>query len=159
MSNAVPLADFLRAAGVRFVLHQHRAVRTAEDIRSGTDFPVASSVKVMAFGVGADRLALAAFPGTHRLKYGRLAAALEVSRSVLRPAEPARLAALGMEPGGVSPFCTQPGVTLVVDSAVPGLGRVFCGSGRADHTLEVDAADILRLAHDPTVHDIAACPA
>jgi len=52
--------------------------------------------------------------------------------------------------------CADPGVTVVFDSAVPAMGRVFCGSGRADHTLEVDAADLVRVAPNAVVADIAA---
>ncbi|GAA1010994.1 YbaK domain-containing protein [Streptomyces sp. F-3] len=153
---ALPLVQPLRDAGVDFTVHEHPVIRTAEDIRSRTDFPVERSVKVMAFTAEGGRVLLAAVPGPARLQYGRLAAAVGVRRSSLEPAGADVLAALDMEPGGVSPLCTRPDVTVVLDSAVPDMGRVFCGSGRADRTLELEAADILRMAHHPVVAGIAA---
>ncbi|GAA0927646.1 YbaK/EbsC family protein [Streptomyces thermoalcalitolerans] len=153
---ALPLTQPLRDAGVDFVVHEHPVIRTAEDIRSRTDFSVERSVKVMAFTAEAGRVVLAAVPGPARLQYGRLAATVGVRRSSLKPAGADVLEALGMEPGGVSPLCTKPDVTVVLDSAIPDMGRVFCGSGRADCTLELEAADILRMAHNPVVAGIAA---
>jgi Cys-tRNA(Pro)/Cys-tRNA(Cys) deacylase len=51
-----------------------------------------------------------------------------------------------MEPGGVSPVCSDAATTIVFDSSVPGMGPVYCGSGQAARTLLVDADDLVRLA-------------
>jgi prolyl-tRNA editing enzyme YbaK/EbsC (Cys-tRNA(Pro) deacylase)/predicted O-methyltransferase YrrM len=144
--------------GVAYVLHEHEPIRSAADIRDRTDMPVERSVKTIAFAVGDDRLVLAAIPGPARIRYGNLAAALGVSRGQLRPADPRALSALGMQPGGVAPICRADAVTVVLDSAVPSMGRVFCGSGRPDRSLELDAADLARLAGDLVVADIADLP-
>jgi Cys-tRNA(Pro)/Cys-tRNA(Cys) deacylase len=61
-----------------------------------------------------------------------------------------------MERGGVSPICTGPGVTVVFDSRVPKMGRVLCGSGRSDCTVEAEASDIIRIAANILIADIAA---
>lgn len=151
-----PLVETLSAAGVDFTVHQHAEIRTSADIRSRTQFSIERSVKVLAFNVDADRVVLAAIPGPARLQYGRLAAAIDVRRSALRAASPDVLAALEMEPGGVSPICHDPAVTVVLDSAVPRMGRVFCGSGRADCTLELLGSDIARFARNPVISEIAA---
>ncbi|MFF9163931.1 aminoacyl-tRNA deacylase [Streptomyces longwoodensis] len=156
-SSSLPAApdDVLRAAGVTFRVHTHPPVRTAEDVRRETGLSVADSVKTLVFTADDDRVFLVAFPGLARLGYGRLARAVGVPRSRLRPAGEEVLRSLGMEPGGVSPVCGAPGVTVVFDAAVPGMGTVYCGSGRADRSLEVAAADLLRLAGDPLVADVA----
>ncbi|GAA3295405.1 YbaK/EbsC family protein [Streptomyces cinereospinus] len=155
----LPLAELLSARGVDFTVHQHAGIRTAEDIRSRTWFSIERSVKALAFQDDADRVVLAGLPGPARLQYGRLAAAVGVRRSALKPAGPDVLEALRMESGGVSPLCGDPAVTVVLDSAVPAMGRVFCGSGRADCTLELLGSDIARFAGDPVVCEIAAPPA
>jgi Cys-tRNA(Pro)/Cys-tRNA(Cys) deacylase len=148
--------DVLSAAGVRFLVHAHPEIRTATDIEALDTFVVERSVKVLAFTVDGNRLVLAAIPGPARLQYGRLAAALGTRRALLKPADPARLAALGMQPGGVSPLCADPAVTIVFDTSIPGMGPVFCGSGSADRTLEVEAAEIVRLAPNAVIAEIAA---
>lgn len=154
--DRIPLAEMLSVAGVDFTVHQHDEIRTAEDIRSKTWFSIERSVKSLAFTVDTGRVVLAAVPGPARLQYGRLAAAIDVRRSALKPASADILAALKMEPGGVSPICRDPAVTVVLDSAVPQMGRVFCGSGRADCTLELLGADIARFVSNLVVSEIAA---
>ena len=151
-----PLVEMLSAANVDFTVHQHAEIRTAEDIQSRTWFSIERSVKALAFSVDGDRVVLAAVPGPARLQYGRLATAISVRRSALKPASADILAALQMEPGGVSPICRDPDVTVVLDSAIPRMGRVFCGSGRADCTLELLGADIARFVRDAVVSEIAA---
>ncbi|MGW5637743.1 aminoacyl-tRNA deacylase [Streptomyces sp. NPDC003832] len=158
-SPSTPAApdDVLRAAGVTFRVHTHPPVRTAEDVRRETGLSVADSVKTLVFTAD-DQVFLVAFPGLARLGYGRLARAVGLPRSRLRPAGEEVLRGLGMEPGGVSPVCSAPGVTVVFDTAVTRMGTVYCGSGRADRSVEVGAADLLRLAGTPLVADVADVP-
>ncbi|MFC5720851.1 YbaK/EbsC family protein [Streptomyces gamaensis] len=66
--------------------------------------------------------------------------------SALAPAGEDDLDGLGAQRGGVMPFTERADVTVVVDSSVPGMGRVYCGSGRADRTLWVDVDDIVALS-------------
>lgn len=154
-----PTVALLSARGVTFAIHRHAEVRTGEDIRNHTGFTerdIVNSVKTLAFTVEPDALALAAVPGPARIRYGQLAAALGVRRAALRPADAQALKRLDMEPGGVSPICDDPEVTVVFDEAVPAMGRVLCGSGRADTTLELDVADILRVTPTTVVAPVAA---
>jgi Cys-tRNA(Pro)/Cys-tRNA(Cys) deacylase len=147
--------DVLTDDGADFTVHEHEPIRSAADIRERTDMPVERSVKTLGFSLGDGRLVLAAIPGPARIKYGRLAEAVGVPRKDLRAADPGTLAAIGMEPGGVSPICPEASVTVVLDSTVPSMGRIFCGSGRPDRSVEVDTADIVRLAGHLVVADIA----
>ena len=148
-------ADLLAAHGVDFTVHTHEQIRTADDIRERTDLDIEHSVKTMAFSIAPDRLVLAGIPGPARIKYGRLAAALGVPRKQLRPAGQEALTALGMAPGGVSPVCRAETVTVVLDSAVPDMGLVYCGSGRPDQSLRLEAADLVRIAGNVVVADVA----
>ena len=74
----------------------------------------------------------------------RLARVLGVPRSALRPAAPDRLAALGMEPGGVGPASDDPAVQLVLDSRLS--GTIFCGSGFPEVSVELLASDLARVS-------------
>ncbi|WP_343446633.1 YbaK/EbsC family protein [Micromonospora schwarzwaldensis] len=127
----------------------HRAVRTGDDVAALREFPVERSVKTLAFEGPPDTVVLAVLPGPARLDYRGLAEAVGTARSRLRPADPAVLDALDMEPGGASPLTDADGVITVFDVAVAGMGPVYCGSGRNDRTLQVDGRDLLRLARNP----------
>ena len=140
----VPMAvAVLDRAGVSYRLHHHPPVRTEADLHL-TGLDVETSAKTLAFCLPDDRLVLAAIPGPARLRYGNLARVLGVPRSALRPAAPERLAALGMEPGGVGPVCDDPGVQLVLDSGLT--GSLFCGSGLPEVSVELRAADLARVS-------------
>lgn len=148
----------LAAAGVEFSVHSHAAVRSEADLHL-TGLDQSTSVKTLAFELADGTLVLVGVPGPWRVKYGAIAQALGVSRTQLRPAAAERLAALGMEPGGVSPVCDAGDVILVLDASVPAMGRVYCGGGSPEATLEVAAADLLRVAARPVVAAVAEPPA
>lgn len=133
----------LDRAGVPYRLHHHAPVRTEADLHL-TGLDVETSAKTLAFCLPDDRVVLAAIPGPARLRYGNLARVLGVPRSALRPAAPDRLAALGMEPGGVGPVCDDPAVQLVLDSRLS--GTLFCGSGLPEVSVELLASDLARVS-------------
>ncbi|MEU7571950.1 MULTISPECIES: YbaK/EbsC family protein [unclassified Micromonospora] len=148
--DAVPTPmRILDRAGATYAVATHRAIRTSDDVATLLDFPVTRSVKTLAFQGPPDTVVLAVLPGPARLDYRGLAEAVGTSRSRLRPADPAVLDALDMEPGGASPLTDADGVITVFDVAVAGMGPVYCGSGRNDRTLQVDGRDLLRLARNP----------
>lgn len=144
MSHRTP-EELLAAAGVPFVVHDHVPVATVADIVEALPFPAEAHVKTLA--VDADgEVVLVCLRGSDRLQYGRLARALGVARDRVRPLPAERVRdELGMEPGGVCPLADAD-VRCVADSAVAALDRAFCGSGRVDATLELTAADLLRIA-------------
>jgi Cys-tRNA(Pro)/Cys-tRNA(Cys) deacylase len=151
------LLEALAAAGIEVVVHRHPPIRREADLHlTGLDWTAA--VKTLAFALPGDGLALVGVPGPWRVRYGAIAQALGVSRSQLRPAPAERLAAQGMEPGGITPLCDDPAVVVLLDASVPAMGRVFCGGGTAETTLEVAAADIARFAARPVVAVIADPP-
>jgi Cys-tRNA(Pro)/Cys-tRNA(Cys) deacylase len=159
-SNCEPKSpiDSLQALGVQFTLHTHAAIRTQNDILQITRFELESSVKTLAFSASGRRLLLAAIPGLQRISYGRLGKAAGVKRADLRSADPDQLALLGMQPGGVSPVCMLGNVTIVFDSLIPGMGKVYCGSGIENKTIELDADDMIRIAPSALIANITADP-
>ncbi len=135
------------------VLHTHPPIRGEADLHL-TALDWTTSVKTLAFVLPDDRLVLVGVPGPAKLAYGAVARALGVPRSALRPAPEARLAALGMEPGGVSPICADPAVTVLFDGAVPPMGRLYCGGGTPELTVELDSSDLVHIAPGALVADI-----
>ena len=133
----------LTAAGIPFRVHEHPPIRTEADLHL-TGLDLDRSVKTLAFETPDGSLVLAGLPGLWRARYAAIAAAVGVSRTQLRPAGPERLAAVGMQPGGVSPVCADPAALVLLDASLPGSGRVYCGGGSADTTLELDVDDLLR---------------
>lgn len=137
-------------AGIPHVVHEHPPIRTEADLHL-TGLPFETAVKTLAFELPDGRLALVGVPGPAKVLYGAIAQALGVSRSALRPASEDRLAAIGMEPGGVGPICASDDVVVLVDDCVPGMGAIYCGGGTSTTTVEVDAAAITRVAAHPIV--------
>jgi Cys-tRNA(Pro)/Cys-tRNA(Cys) deacylase len=135
--------EVLASRGVVFTAHRHPALDDPRDVCAVLGVALEKTVKTLAFVTPEDRLVLAAFPGHARLKYGALARAAGVRRADLRPAPAERLAAAGMEPGGVCPVSADPEALVVFDEAVADLERVHCGSGRRDSSLELRAADLM----------------
>jgi Cys-tRNA(Pro)/Cys-tRNA(Cys) deacylase len=136
--------DILRAHDVPFRVHDHVPVSTVAEILEALPFPADEHVKTLAFDAGG-RIALAGVRGGDRIQYGKLARALGVARDRIAPLPADRVRdELGLEPGGVCPIVRRDDVEVLVDPRVLALGRVFCGSGRADATLELDPADLVR---------------
>ncbi|QMU70353.1 aminoacyl-tRNA deacylase [Streptacidiphilus sp. P02-A3a] len=147
--HCVSPVQVLERTGISFTLHEHVPIRTQSDIERELGLPVEQLLKTMVFRTG-QTFILAALPMQRRVHYGRLAKAAGVPRASLRQAEPEELRQLAMEPGGASPVCGRDGVLVVFDSAVLDMDRVYCGSGRADQSIEIDAGELLRFLEPVT---------
>ena len=152
MSGRTP-AQILEAAGVPFSSFTHAPIRTYEDIERELDLPAERLLKTLAFRTG-DRFVLVSLPMLTPAGYGKIAKAAGVSRSKLRRAGEDDLAELGMAPGGISPLTDVADRAVVFHTPVPDMGKVYCGSGRDDETIEVDAANLVDLVR-PVIADVA----
>ncbi|MFD7548772.1 YbaK/EbsC family protein [Streptomyces sp. NPDC059816] len=124
-------------------MHEHSDVTSPVEVCAALGVPLGRTVKTLAFVTPEDRLLLAALPGHARLRYGALARAAGVRRGDLSPADARRLARAGMQPGGVCPVSADRAAMVVFDRSVSSLGRVHCGSGRADSSIEIEAAELM----------------
>ncbi len=140
------LLDAVANSGVPFVVHEHQRARTVADARK-LPFDVARIVKTVAFRAAGAGLVLAALRGTARVDYAKLAALAGVDRRELAPLSPEDVRnLLGVEPGSVSPVPPRADVAVFVDEDVlTMLPTLYCGIGRCDRTLEIAAADLVRL--------------
>jgi Cys-tRNA(Pro)/Cys-tRNA(Cys) deacylase len=134
---------------------EHAPIRGFEDAVGQLHLPPERLLKTIVFRASAGGFVLAALAAARHLSYGGLARAAGVPRAQLRQATADDMGLLGMEPGGASPVCGAGGVTVVFDHDVSAMGRVYCGSGRADRTVEVEAGELLRLVR-PIVARISA---
>ncbi|EST25272.1 hypothetical protein M878_29360 [Streptomyces roseochromogenus subsp. oscitans DS 12.976] len=133
----------LTALGASFRLYEHPGVVDPVEVCAALGVPLERTVKTLAFVTPEDRLLLAALPGHARLRYGPLARAAGIRRGDLSPADAGRLARAGMRPGGVCPVSSDGAALVVFDETVGGLGRVHCGSGRPDSSIEIDAGALV----------------
>jgi Cys-tRNA(Pro)/Cys-tRNA(Cys) deacylase len=143
----------LRASGAEHVVIEHEPIRTQADVDRVLSLPAERRLKTMVFRGPDDRFFLVALLESRRVSYPLLSRAVGVPRARLRQADAADLAELGMEPGGASPVCGADCVTVVFDAGTDRMGRVYCGSGRPDRTVEIDAAALIALVR-PTVAEV-----
>jgi Cys-tRNA(Pro)/Cys-tRNA(Cys) deacylase len=129
---------------VTFSVREHVPVTGQDDAERELGLPADQMLKTMVFRAGGTTV-LVALPARTRVHYGKLAKAIGVQRSVLRQAGPDDLARIGMVPGGASPVCGTDGVTTVFDVSVLSMATVFCGSGRTDQTVEIQAKTLVEL--------------
>lgn len=146
--------EVLRRSGVPFTVLDHVPIVGQQDAETTLGLATEQLLKTMVFRTADDGFVLAALPVTGRVNYGRLARAAGVSRAKLRQAEPSELSLLGMEPGGASPVCDLPDVVIVFDSSVTSMGTVYCGSGRADRTVQIAAARLIELVN-PKIEELS----
>lgn len=135
---------WLRERQVPHRVHAHMPIGGYESAKALLPFDPAAMVKGLAFRLPDGACAIVALQAADRADYRKIADALGVRRADLQLASAEDIAAqLGMVPGGVAPVPVG-GARLLVDRAVAELGTVFCGSGRNDATLEIDAHALLR---------------
>lgn len=137
----------LDRAAADYRLHWHEPVMRAED-HANSGLPLDSAAKTLAFRVDDEGLALVLLPASAKLAYGVLARALGTSRSRLKPASPADLSDLGMQPGGVCPFVDPGEATVVIDDGVLELPVIYCGSGTPRATVEITPEQLRRACPD-----------
>jgi Cys-tRNA(Pro)/Cys-tRNA(Cys) deacylase len=141
------LREIVTRAGVPHLIHEHRETRTINDAARNLPFPVERIVKTIAFRTRSGGIVLAALRGTRRVDYARLAALAGVNRRDISSISPEEVRGLiGVEPGSVSPIMPLEGADLYIDDDVLAIiPTLYCGFGRPDRTLEIAAADLVRL--------------
>lgn len=125
-----------------------------EDVNESGMFELENSLKSLAFASNG-QIFVAVVPGEARLDYRNFARACGVGRKSLRTLSPDEVESrLGDVPGGVSPFHHEE-VNVVFDQSVPWMTKVTCGGGDPEHTIELEAHDLLRTVRS-TIAPIAA---
>jgi len=139
--------DFLDRAGVLYRVHAHPPRIAFEEHVADPSFDPTEAVKSLAFRLPDARYAIVGLRARSRADYKRIADALGVRRGDLRAATAEELAAdLDMQPGGVSPLPLKEAIVLL-DIEIVSPGKVYCGSGRNDATIEISGHDLSRVAN------------
>jgi Cys-tRNA(Pro)/Cys-tRNA(Cys) deacylase len=146
--------DVLGDSGVDYTVRQHVPIIGRDDAEQKLGLPTEKLLKTMVFRAG-ETVVLAALPVHGKVNYGKLAQAIGVPRSALRQADADDLRSVGMVPGGASPVCGVDSVVTVFDSSVPDMGLVYCGSGHADRTIEIEAEALVELTR-PIIAELIA---
>lgn len=136
----------LQEAGVDFVDHEHEPIRTVPDALAKWPYGIDNLVKTVAFKLRDDRVVLAAILASARIDYKKLAAVLGIGRRDIASLSPEEVyERLQVEPGGVCPIPVSDRVQVIVDEPVCALQQIYCGFGRLTHTLEISAAELVRV--------------
>ena len=142
--------DFLTITGVNFKVHSHPRVISVEDARAVLPFEPRAMVKGLVFRTPDGSYAIVGMRGADRADYKKIADALGIRRADLTLASPEQLASdLKMQAGGVVPLPIH-GAKVLIDRSVEGMGIIFCGAGSNDATLELESADLIRIAQGRT---------
>lgn len=132
----------LDQTGIEYVVHEHDPNLTMEAVEESGAFDMDVALKTMVFEAS-DRIVAVLLVGRDRVDYRKTAQACGVSRSALRSLDRERVSeVLGDIPGGIGPVQGEE-VLVIADESIPGMGRVSCGAGRPDRTLELDASDLI----------------
>jgi Cys-tRNA(Pro)/Cys-tRNA(Cys) deacylase len=139
--------NLLEQSGVNYKIHEHAPSVTYQDAADYLDFPLDRLLKAIAFRVKNGAYVLAAVNGKDRVDYKKLAQHLGTSRDKLVRLAPEEVeASLGYPLGGVAPIPTNAETKVVFDSRTLTLGKVFCGTGRNDRTLEIAITDLVKIS-------------
>jgi Cys-tRNA(Pro)/Cys-tRNA(Cys) deacylase len=134
---------WLDERGIEYRVHRHPPIGGYDSAKAIFGNDTDRMVKCLAFELADGGVGLVALRGCDRADYRKIADALAMSRSELKPAAPEKLRdRLDMRPGGVAPIPVD-GTVLVVDPAVARIVTMLCGSGRDDATLEIPVAEWL----------------
>jgi Cys-tRNA(Pro)/Cys-tRNA(Cys) deacylase len=140
------IRELIAAGGVDFKLHPHEKLVTFEDAKAALPFDPAAMVKALVFRLPDARYAIIAMRAADRADYKKIADALGVRRADLRAATAEEVGAdLDMQQGGIMPMPVN-GAVVLFDRAVGELDTIYCGTGRNDVTLEIAAADLIRVS-------------
>jgi Cys-tRNA(Pro)/Cys-tRNA(Cys) deacylase len=142
------IIQLLEQSGAAYQVHAHPSVTTIEDARRTVPHLTRNLLKTVVFKIKDANWILAAVNGNDRIHYKKLADALHVKRTKLRSIAPAQVESeLGFEVGGVGPFPVRNDIRVVFDARVAQLGRVFCGSGTNERTVEIEITDLMEIAN------------
>jgi uncharacterized protein (TIGR00730 family) len=131
-----------------FRIYQHAPMRTVTDHQEQLPFDTARFLKVLAFRVGDARWVLVALKGEDRLDFRALADAAGASRGAIVPAKSDELVAVfGCEAGGVCPIPIHADIEVFLDRDAAAIDVAYTGSSRVDRTLEIQMADLIRIAN------------
>jgi Cys-tRNA(Pro)/Cys-tRNA(Cys) deacylase len=137
---------------VPFTVHEHIASRTVADAKKRLPFPSERFLKTIAFIVKDGPFVLAALRGMDGIDYRRLATASGAKRADIVRLSPEEVTeAFGVEVGSVGPLVLSREGEVLFDVLVPMAETVFCGIGRADRTLEILLADLVRITRGRVV--------
>ncbi len=146
---------FLDDKGVKYFIHSHKSVRTANEAESELN-GIVSGIQLKTIAVqqriDSDKyiLLLLVLRSVDRLDFKKLSRFLIVPRSRIKNATVEQLENdLGVEPGGVSPICFDKNIQIIFDenirSNINSSEMITCGIGLSTKTLEIGLCDLIDL--------------
>jgi Cys-tRNA(Pro)/Cys-tRNA(Cys) deacylase len=149
---ANPAEDALAAAGIRYRLISHGAVRSLAEAAQARGVTPADVVKTMVVRRGPDDFLFVLVPGDRSISWPKLRALLGVSRLSLPDAATAQQAT-GYERGTITPFGSVRSWPVLADERISGR-EITLGAGRRGLAVALDADDAVRVL-DGTLADLS----
>lgn len=147
-SNYDKIIQLLDNANVQYVVHEHKAIRTVDEVVEKLPHLAPIMVKTIAFSLKDGRIILVAIHGKDRIDYRKVAKAVGTNRRNVRSMSPEDVfATLGYKVGSVGPFVVQENVSVLIDAHVAQMPTLNCGSGKTTATLELAFTDLQRVTN------------
>ena len=147
-TNYDKIIQLLDDAKIQYIVHEHEAIRTVDEVVDKLPHLAAIMVKTIAFVLKDGRIILVAIHGKDRIDYRKVAKAVGTNRRNVRSMSPDDvLATLGYKVGSVGPFILQENVSLLIDEHVAQMPTLNCGSGKTTATLELSFTDLQRVTN------------
>ncbi len=138
----------LQDAQADFSILEHQAVYTMADVERLISIPVEGSIKTMVLSLataGSPNLAFCGISASGKLDFGKVARVLGVGRNRLGLLPPERVLELLGAPIGAIGLVWPGDHETLLSSRIRTTGRVYCGIGRNDRTLDVGLQDLIRV--------------
>jgi Ala-tRNA(Pro) deacylase len=142
------LCTLLSAAAARYRVIEHPAAGRSEEVAAirGTDPGQGAKAMLCTVRSQPQRLVLTVLPGTSKLDFRKVGAALGLGKATLVDAERATQLT-GCVVGAIPPFVFDGQIELLVEPAlVERWSEIAFNAGRLDRSIVLDTADYLRVA-------------
>ena len=137
--------QFLKSRGIRHqvIKYRHEA-KGAEFAAQAAGFPLAQTVKTLVVALDDNRYVFVLMPGDRQLSMKKIAGACSVKRAAMADTATAQRLT-GYLVGGISPFGSQKGLPVFIESSLQCFPEVMINAGRRGIMVKMAPADIVRI--------------
>ena len=140
------IKNILTQKNINFKLILHDDIPTVKDAKEKVDFNIDKCYKTIAFKYD-ERFIFISLKAEDSIDYTKLCSKLNIKRKNLKKADSNELEKLfGYESGGIAPISVSKEIAVIFDDKIKNENVIYCGSGRRNTTIEINAKDLIMLS-------------